>query len=229
MGAAMGMPSLGAAGTASGSLAPEDLCPGTAGLVQGPATRAGAACHGLQKRMGRKALETEAGCEARGAVQGAGEEVRARTRGSMGPVPTMGLGRLVRPVGQLLPRAASSERGLCLATPARPPWSHRPPVPCPRPTLAVLSYPLIYACCISPVGLLYTGSPAPLPQAIGRGWLDNAWRLSPARRGWPCLPAPAAGIKLSPHPAGSPGGASPARPRARSPQTRAPRAPQRAG
>lgn len=225
----MGMPSLGAAGTASGSLAPEDLCPGIAGLVQGPATRAGAACHGLQKWMGRKALETEAGCEARGAVQGAGEEVRARTRGSMGPVPTMGLGRLVRPVGQLLPRAASSERGLCLATPARPPWSHRPPVPCPRPTLAVLSYPLIYACCISPVGLLYTGSPAPLPQAIGRGWLDNAWRLSPARRGWPCLPAPAAGIKLSPHPAGSPGGASPARPRARSPQTRAPRAPQRAG
>lgn len=76
--------------------------------------------------------------------------------------------------------AASREQGLCLATPAGPPWSHRPPVPCPRPTLAVFSYPLIHACCLSPVALLYTGPPAPLPQAIGEGWLGDTWLLSPA-------------------------------------------------
>lgn len=76
-------------------------------------------------------------------------------RGCVAPVPLWGWAVTLRAAHlsfgasrQLLPEDASSTQGLCPAIPVHPRQSHWPPVPCPLPTLAVFSYPLIYACFI---------------------------------------------------------------------------------
>lgn len=76
-------------------------------------------------------------------------------RGSVAPAPLWGWAVTLRAARlscgasrQPLPKEASSTQGQCPAIPAHPPRSHWPPVPCPCPTLAVFSYPLIYACFI---------------------------------------------------------------------------------